>query len=396
MNSKIVVGIWFDATEEYNGGVNYFYNLIYAVHLNSQEVEFIFFVGDDMSQEVINRFNPISNVITTPWLRRTGITSLIRRLFSKLRLPFIIEKCAINHNVDVMSHIWKSYRKSKRIKMVYWIPDFQYLHYPLFFGNDKICHDIDKVNHNIVNVADKVIVSSNDALKDLLSISPSAYSKTSVLHFVAAVSDTPIEPNFSSTVLHNKYKKNRRFFYVPNQFWKHKNHGLVLRAAKDLKDFGLEPFIVFSGKTSDFRSDECAVYGIFSDLITSLKLQSNVYVAGNITYPNVLWLMKNCDALINPSLFEGWSSVVEESKSLGVKLLLSDINVHREQVPSTGCFFNPNDVEGLANAMRKVLYQSKESVIDGRVRGESYKCLAQRNFSEEYVDILHGLFEDKI
>ncbi len=36
-------------------------------------------------------------------------------------------------------------------------------------------------------------------------------------------------------------------------------------------------------------------------------------------------------ALINPSQFEGWSTTVEEAKSLGVKMLLSDLEVHKEQ-----------------------------------------------------------------
>lgn len=37
-----------------------------------------------------------------------------------------------------------------------------------------------------------------------------------------------------------------------------------------------------------------------------------------------LWLR------VNPSFYEGWSTTVEEAKSIGVPLLLSDIPVHRE------------------------------------------------------------------
>ena len=53
--------------------------------------------------------------------------------------------------------------------------------------------------------------------------------------------------------------------------------------------------------------------------------------------------------VLQPSLFEGWSTSVEEAKSLGKPVLLSDIEVHREQVLSPESFFQPHDVTGLAN-----------------------------------------------
>ena len=38
-------------------------------------------------------------------------------------------------------------------------------------------------------------------------------------------------------------------------------------------------------------------------------------------------------ALINPSKFEGRSSTVEQGKSMGEKIILSTIPVHKEQKP---------------------------------------------------------------
>lgn len=44
-------------------------------------------------------------------------------------------------------------------------------------------------------------------------------------------------------------------------------------------------------------------------------------------------LMKHAIAIINPSLFEGGSTTVEEAKSLLKVIILSGIPVHREQNP---------------------------------------------------------------
>ena len=48
-------------------------------------------------------------------------------------------------------------------------------------------------------------------------------------------------------------------------------------------------------------------------------------------------------ALINPSRSEGWSTTVEEAKSFGVPMILSDIDVHREQTGGTARYFGAED-----------------------------------------------------
>jgi hypothetical protein len=53
--------------------------------------------------------------------------------------------------------------------------------------------------------------------------------------------------------------------------------------------------------------------------------------------------MNNCRAVIQPSLFEGWSTVVEDAKALNKWVILSDIAVHREQLSINVDFFNPKD-----------------------------------------------------
>jgi glycosyltransferase involved in cell wall biosynthesis len=66
--------------------------------------------------------------------------------------------------------------------------------------------------------------------------------------------------------------------------------------------------------------------------------------------------------MINPSYFEGWSTTVEEGKSFSKRLILSDINVHREQSPNS-LFFNPNSPEELANCIEKE-WSEEQSLVD--------------------------------
>ena len=61
---------------------------------------------------------------------------------------------------------------------------------------------------------------------------------------------------------------------------------------------------------------------------------------GVVPLDDVYKLNANCLCLINPSLFEGWSTTVEEAKSFGTPTILSNIPVHKEQLPKS-IFFNP-------------------------------------------------------
>ena len=61
--------------------------------------------------------------------------------------------------------------------------------------------------------------------------------------------------------------------------------------------------------------------------------------------------MQASSALINPSLFEGWSTTVEEARSAGVPMILSDIPVHREQAGENAIYFDPSSPEALAKTL---------------------------------------------
>ena len=67
-----------------------------------------------------------------------------------------------------------------------------------------------------------------------------------------------------------------------------------------------------------------------------------------IPLPHVYALLRATTALINPSRFEGWSTTVEEAKSFGVPMILSEIDVHREQAAGAARYFAVDDPAALA------------------------------------------------
>jgi hypothetical protein len=71
----------------------------------------------------------------------------------------------------------------------------------------------------------------------------------------------------------------------------------------------------------------------------------------------------HCVAVINPSKFEGWSSSVEQANAISKKIILSNINVHKEQNPTRGYFFEVDNYIKLSKIMTRIWF-SHNKVID--------------------------------
>ena len=82
-------------------------------------------------------------------------------------------------------------------------------------------------------------------------------------------------------------------------------------------------------------------------------LNDQIKYHGILPYNKIINLLHHSDIIINPSLFEGWSTVVEEAKILNKKILLSNLDVHKEQSPKKGIFFDPKNPRELADKIEK-------------------------------------------
>jgi len=230
-----------------------------------------------------------------------------------------------------------------------WIPDFQHYHLPELFSPKEI----DFRNNFCKKRADNatvIILSSRMAQADFCALFPKDAHRSALLNFVSW-----IDPEWfheSPTAYQAKYGLSEAYFLVANQFWKHKDHGVVIEALGLLKQQGIQPTVVCTGSTSDYRHP-----GYFEELllrIHQLGLDGQVRILGLIPRLDQVQLMRGSLAVIQPSRFEGWNSVVEEARLLGKTILLSDFPVHLEQNPPNSYFFERGNAEELAGLMAKV------------------------------------------
>lgn len=372
----------FDATG-WLGGISYFRNLLGAlVSLPNPRIVPVILAGKRTDPSVLAQF-PVSpaahsamlDMGTLPWQIRRGAAKVLGRDRG-------LESLLQHHDIQVLSH--QGFLGGLgRVPALGWIPDFQERHLPEFFSSEEISARVRK-RMLFSRVCSRVILSSHDAQNDLRALDADCAGRSRVLQFVADVAASSQEESRSVT---GRLNIHGPYFHLPNQFWVHKNHDVVIAALRILKDRGVNARVIASGNTADHRQP-----GAYTALMTRVReanVEDRFLSAGTVSYRDLLALMGGSVAVINPSRFEGWSTTVEEAKSLGKQVLLSDLRVHREQAPRRSRYFGPDDAEGLAEAMRDTLVSFDPTVEQSAIH-EAQALLPERRraFARTYEDIV--------
>jgi len=251
----------------------------------------------------------------------------------------------LKHNIDcIFSSVFLG--SNFGVPLFSWIPDFQHLRMPEMFSSAEI-ENRNKMISESTEAASRVILSSKDALNDFKQFAPKATHKARVVSFVGQISEDAYESDPS--IVCDQYHLPKRFIYLPNQFWQHKNHLMVAEALAIAREKRPEIIVVCTGNTNDYRSP--LYFGELLEKISNLGVRNNMIILGMVPYKHLIQLIRQSIAVLQPSLFEGWSTTVEEAKSIGKRIIISEISVHKEQDPPEAIFFDPSTPEILSDCL---------------------------------------------
>ncbi len=344
------------------GGVNYYRNLLQAVvALPDRRIEPLLALGERPADAVLADFPPVE-IIRTPLLDRKSPRWLGRMAWQRAfaRDPFL-ERFLQRQRVDVLTHSG-ILGQASAIPALCWIPDFQHRDLPEFFSAPQRWYRDMNLRLQCDHAA-RIILSSDDAHRALRAFRPAAVQRARVLRFVAQP-ELRCRPTDLET-LKRRYGFDGDYLHVPNQFWAHKNHGLILKALALLKAGGRAPMVIATGPTEDYRQPR--YFSQLMDHARELGVLDSFRVLGVVQREDLVGLMIHAMAIINTSRYEGWSTSVEEAKSLGKRVVLSDLPVHREQAPTEALYVDPDDPAELADAIRLVLRTHDPTADDARM-----------------------------
>lgn len=374
------------------GGVSYFRNLLTALYaLPDRKIEAVIFTGTRAQQKYFDGF-PDVEVVRSPLFDRGTWPWLIRKLWLRgFPHDWFLERLLKRHGVAVLSHSgWLG--KGASIPAIGWIPDFQHLHLPDCFDLTEI-RSRNREFHRLCRYCSAVIVSSYDAQSDLLEFDAACRSKSHVLQFVALpAKETAALPD--RTGLGEKYGYSGKYFLLPNQLWKHKNHLVVIEALGLLLRENKKVLVLATGNTTDYRHPE-HVKALMTR-VQELGVADNFRHIGLVPSMDLAGLIRGAHAIINPSYFEGWSTSVEEAKSLGKRVVLSDIPVHREQNPSHGRYFPPDDVKALAEILWAVWGEEVPDEMEEMVKASRAADQRRDGFAHQYQNIVLSVADHHI
>lgn len=316
---------------------------------------------------------------TTSW----AINGLIRRLFLR---DVLMESILKRHGIDV---VFGSTLISK-IATLLGIVDFQHVHLPQMFSNAE-CISRNRALLRYARSSTRLIAMSDAIRKDFESFTPVYSHKVRVLRPISYIPNSIYEHDLNSIL--NLYHLPEKFVYLPNQFWKHKNHELVFQAVKVLRDRGIKVFVVCTGNPVDYRHPS-----YFTDLCHKISLwgvRDQIAYLGLIPREHVLLLMRQSVCVLNPSLFEGWGYTADEAGSVGKQVLLSDIPALCEQDLAKATFFNPHDCDDLVEKLGQI-WLSTQPGPDVELEREAIRTVPERlsAYAEKFYSIALEAFEE--
>ena len=380
--------------DEYPGGKNYMINLFYSLSLlKNKKIELILFIGKKTPLKYEMDFKLYGKIVRTSLLDRKSLYWFIYKVFYRLFNSHIISYPIIKkYNISIMSHS-DIYGTNLPFKTVNWVPDLQFLHLPYLWNEKGLKHQ-QKVFKERLLLSNVSVNSSYDGEKDSLYYVPKA--TTSVIRPVYQVSEK-IYSNSDSTIsfLEEKYDFKGKYFYLPNQFWTHKNHMIVFKSLAILKAKGINVLLICSGLMDGADSEERGHRDYMESIhkyIDENNLKNNIRLLGLIDYEDVKKLGRNSISIINPSFFEGWSTTVEEAKSIGKNVILSNLQIHIEQDPPGGIFFDPNNAEDLSEILEQK-WENSEGGPDYDLEEQARKILKSRtiDYAKKYHKMILNL-----
>ncbi len=286
------------------------------------------------------------------WSLRAHFAAWLRARLRKTPariVPHPLAEALRQQEIDVLFSLARPELPTAALPTVVWLPDFQHRRLPENFDAAERARR-DSLFAMMARQANRLLVTSEEVRLDLAAFAPDEAGKARRIPYVASV-PPEIYGQEPSTHL-AEYHLPEKFIYLPNQFWKHKNHTVVFEALGRLRGRDVCPIIVSTGNPVDFRQSE--YFGELMQLLSRLNIRDQFIYLGQVPRLDVFRLMRQSMCVLNPSLFEGLGLSVAESKSIGKRVLVSDLPPLREQDAPGAVYFNPHNADDLAAKLESI------------------------------------------
>jgi len=351
------LGIIFNFSSSWMGGIIYILNVI----------KILDFLDDDNKPEIILFYRPdlqkFVDMVSYPFFKAVEwrYPSVYNCYLQSwiFRKNVFVDEILKQYDLDGLYplHDYPTRTKTKT-KLVCWYADLQHKYYPDFFTRRKILERNARIKFMLRNSQD-LVVSSQVVADDFAKFFRLHNNlKIHIFHFVSVVNSLE---GMDIKELQSKYKLPAKYFMISNQFHKHKNHKILFQTLALLKEKDIFVHFALTGRFPD--KTQSPYIKDLHELIEENQLNNQIRFLGVIPRKEQLLLMKYSQAVIQPSLFEGWSTVIEDAISLQVPVIASSLPVNIEQLGKGGVYFDPYNPSELASILIDYPQRNLDNVI---------------------------------
>lgn len=288
-----------------------------------------------------------------------------------------------------------------RIPTVCTIYDLQYKTYPEFFAAEDVSHR----EHTFIEACRRATVltaisdySRNSAITHG-SLDP---ARIRTIHLRMAQRIVPGAEQ-DKAILDRLALASQRYLVYPANFWKHKNHEMLLTA------FGMA---CHEGMPTNVKLVCTGALGARQVWLMSaartMNLGDRVLFPGYLPNAELAALMADCIGVVFPSLYEGFGLPVIEAMAAGVPVACSNTTALPEVAADAAILFDPRVPTQIAQAMISLveneplrarliqsgLQRAAEFSDPERMAGEYWELFQYALANERHETLLTGVYSD--
>lgn len=383
------VGIFLTAREETEGGGYWLTNDIFENFIKDNKKKNLFFVINNdhknyYSKKLLERKIKFKKIIE--YKKFFYIKNFILNLLPILNS--ILLKLKINqvNNIfekegcNLIYFISSEYRSPLNISYISTVWDLQFKTHPQFPEVGSVLKRIYKniVIKNFLVNSKFIITGTNTGLKEIKKYFNISYNKI-------IKNPHPISKKFFKKIKKNKYLFTRynikkKYFFYPANFWKHKNHEILIKMFEliqnrkdDLKNYQL---ILVGAKKNNYDKIKAK--------IKEKSLEKKIIILDFVNHNDLLRLYDKCQALIYPS-FSGPENLPPlEAMARKKPVIISKYPGSKEQLGKLVFYFDPNKATSLIKQVVKTINLIKNKKLLKKIVKENYN-LVKKKSTKNYI-----------
>ncbi len=177
-----------------------------------------------------------------------------------------------------------------------------------------------------------------------------------------------------------KFRYQKPFFIYVGNFYPHKNIKRLVEAFTGVMTWHQ---LILIGPRDYFATS-------ILQYIRQCNIEARIIIVDNATTPDLVFFYKHAQALIHPSLSEGFGLPIIEAAYFNLPIIASNIPVFQELLKGRYVSFNPHDTTDIQNKIANFISHPLNADYGSILAQYSFKIMAQQTLS-----LYHDALESK-